>query len=492
MNYAFYSNAIVGKREQQQDYIQSSPIPQFNADLHLLADGMGGHVGGEIASKTICSVFLDVVRKTSQLESYPQLLRHAADEANKALRYKITNNPELSGMGSTLIAVLYLKDNNSFYYISVGDSPLYLLRNQQLQRINQNHAYYEELQEQVKAGLITQQQADTDPNRNAITSALMGDRMSLIDCPEYAFELHPGDLIMLASDGVQTLNDQANGEIEKLINKKDNIENKINNVLKAVNQKNDSYQDNCSLIIFGDDSSNQQMAKPIRQMRETSHKPKSPTLIIQPKTKKPKMALLILLPIVIATASTFFILNKNDTFKDFFTASDKKLTTEKEQPSLKATESIAGQTSEAVKAKTPVKKEPQPNIDKDVTKDTPQSASNLPSTIKQEENKQPILNPTAPKTGQTSEAVKAKTPVNKKPQPSIDKYAPNNDSQSAPIPIKQKDNQNVNNKYPENNQRFRRPEQIYQQNRRQYPPHPRPRYNEPRSRNRDPRYWQRQ
>lgn len=247
MQVNFDEAAIMGRRSEQQDS-KGNLIIADGYMLYVLADGMGGAAGGAIASQTVCNAFIAYFKTTDVSHDYEQHLRLALDKANDQLTDILREQPELNGMGTTIIAVLYQQASNYFWYLSVGDSPLYLLEAGGINRVNDNHAYYEELLEDVTAGNISQQEAEEHPQRHAITSAVMGKKLGMIDTGE--LPLNAGSLLLLASDGVQTLNDFPGGELESLLNAPDTtITDKVNSIITRVEQKNDPYQDNTSLIL---------------------------------------------------------------------------------------------------------------------------------------------------------------------------------------------------------------------------------------------------
>src|SRR5690606_14838206 len=94
------------------------------------------------------------------------------------------------------------------YWISVGDSPLYLYRDGRLTRLNDDHSMAPQIDLMVRKGLIDPEIGRNHPQRNCLTSALTGDEISVIDCPDEPFALQDGDLVLVASDGLQFLPDE--------------------------------------------------------------------------------------------------------------------------------------------------------------------------------------------------------------------------------------------------------------------------------------------
>lgn len=244
----FADTAIIGSREEQQDYMANLIIPQNGYLLYVLADGMGGQIGGATASKTVTQGFLEFFKEHGEGVDPIQNLKDALAFANNKLTEILRQNPNMNGMGTTIIAMLYHQQSNRYWFLSVGDSPLYKSTANGIVRLNANHAYYEDLLEEVRQGKITQQEADEHPQRHAITSAVMGKAMTLIDTRSGT--LQSDELILMASDGVQTLNDLPGGELEQILRENTCVSEKIKQVIQSVELKNNPYQDNTTLILI--------------------------------------------------------------------------------------------------------------------------------------------------------------------------------------------------------------------------------------------------
>ncbi|OAM34024.1 serine/threonine protein phosphatase [Eikenella sp. NML96-A-049] len=243
MQINFHQSQYIGQREEQQDALGNLVLsPQHK--LYVLADGMGGQRGGQIAAKTVVAAFLDYFQQYG-LHEAEQDLRRALHQANQTLSDTLRRQPKLEGMGTTVIAVVVDETDNRYSYISVGDSPLYTYGQGSLRRINANHAFAEDLKRMIAAGEISSEAADRHPARHAVTSAVMGKDIAHIDCSSGT--LSPGELLLLASDGVQTLSDE---EIEQtLIAASGSLEDKVNTLLALVQAKRHPHQDNTSLLL---------------------------------------------------------------------------------------------------------------------------------------------------------------------------------------------------------------------------------------------------
>jgi len=285
----FYDGAIVGQREEQQDD-RTNLILKDGYRLYVLADGMGGHNAGNIASKLVCSAFRDFFSALEAIEEPERVLKEALHHANESMQTRLQENADLHGMGTTVIAVLLHEPTGQYSFISVADSPLYKYTHEGLMRINQNHAFYEDLKRLVHAGEMTQEEADSHPDRHAITSAVMGRAIEKFDVQSGQFS--SGELLILASDGVQTLSESTDGEIAQVIAAANaDPEQTVQQLLKAVEDKGISHQDNTTLIVVrsdaeeGDDTTTNNKSS---QKRETAPStPKTQVEMPQKKVNKP-------------------------------------------------------------------------------------------------------------------------------------------------------------------------------------------------------------
>ncbi len=201
--YDVASGISQGARDYQEDAITADFPVGAEAGFVVLADGMGGHAAGDVASKIVLTEvfselkfhFADVVAFETRA---PEILRNVADLANETLRQHTRSHPETDGMGATLVVPALVE--NRLWWISIGDSPLFLYRNGRLSQLNEDHSMAPQIDFMVKSGLMDPQVAANHPDRNCLISVLMGTRIPKIDCPTKPFELMAGD--MLAADAV--------------------------------------------------------------------------------------------------------------------------------------------------------------------------------------------------------------------------------------------------------------------------------------------------
>ncbi len=177
------------------------------AMLAVLADGMGGHAGGAVASKIATKSFIDhFMANERDTDDVAERLRQSLAAANDAVASKAEGNADLSGMGCTVVGLVATGDRLD--WISVGDSPLWLYSNGALQRLNEDHSMMPVLLARVERGELTASAASNHPSRNALRSAVVGEDIPLVDLATMTLQMGSDDVLVLASDGLCSLSDQ--------------------------------------------------------------------------------------------------------------------------------------------------------------------------------------------------------------------------------------------------------------------------------------------
>ena len=204
--------------------------------LHAVADGMGGHRAGEVASALALDVLHDRVRVGSVLEA-------AVDAANIAVLDKASQSGALHGMGTTLTAVTFADDGDVGLLLigHVGDSRAYLVRDGKLEQLTQDHSLVGEL---IRSGQLTPAEAETHPQRSVITRALGTD--SVVEVDTFTVESQPGDVLLLCSDGLTSMVDD--GTILGLVSESATLDDAARALIKAANQK--GGDDNITTVLF--------------------------------------------------------------------------------------------------------------------------------------------------------------------------------------------------------------------------------------------------
>ena len=173
-------------------------------------------------------------------------LESSLEVCNQAISEHVAQDPQLNGMGSTIVAAYV--DREGLRWVSVGDSLLYLYRNGQLQRLNDDHSLGRLLDIQAERNQISFEEAKAHRHRNALRSALTGKKLEIIDRHHDPVRLQDGDWIVLASDGIATLDDR---EIEALIerNIRQEPDEVAHQIITAVERRGVQGQDNTTLIL---------------------------------------------------------------------------------------------------------------------------------------------------------------------------------------------------------------------------------------------------
>lgn len=193
---------ILGTRETQEDdlgFIVGATLdPEGHHPALVVADGMGGHAAGDVASGLAVREFMDAYGVEGRP---PDRLRAALDSANRALGEAIAGNPALQGMGTTLVAAAVT--SSGLEWISVGDSALLLYRDGRLKRLNQDHS--------MRPVIAALREIDPDAadgmSPHQLRSALVGSDIALVDVSSMPELLVPGDIVLAVTDGMDTLED---------------------------------------------------------------------------------------------------------------------------------------------------------------------------------------------------------------------------------------------------------------------------------------------
>lgn len=239
-----------GDRPAQEDAVLCDVPPYGGPGLMLLADGLGGHAAGAVASHLAVATAhgaLAKARAGGTLEQdIPGHLRAAAKAANQAILRHAQAHPETQGMGTTLILVVVLPSR--IFWLSIGDSPLYLLRGAAPVQLNETHSLAAQLDLLVRAGELPALAAANHPDRHCLTSALGGSQILQIDCPDHGFPLAEGDVLLAASDGILTLSPEA-VQTEALGTGPRPAQEMVQSLLDAVARANRPNQDNLGLAL---------------------------------------------------------------------------------------------------------------------------------------------------------------------------------------------------------------------------------------------------
>ena len=240
MGFEHAIRASQGARSYQED---AAAVHQDDAGLiAVLADGMGGHAGGAIASELASTSFITGFAKAAGTAD--TRLLEALEDANAAIADKTQEAPGLSGMGCTLVGVAFA--TGAIDWVSVGDSPLYLLREGSLTRLNQDHSLAPEIDRLAERGRISWEEARHHPHRHVLRSAVTGTEIELLDGSQEPLAVQPGDVVILASDGIHTISEP---EIGRIVGAAATPGDAAEALLAAVAAADHPHQDNTTLVV---------------------------------------------------------------------------------------------------------------------------------------------------------------------------------------------------------------------------------------------------
>lgn len=216
-------------------------IPEKN--VYVLADGMGGHKAGEIASKTAVDSYSDSIESHSiDLGSVPfvsEFLLKIIKSVNQSVYKMAQSDRDLRGMGTTLCSVIFTPE--AVVYAHVGDSRIYCFRDHKLKQLTEDHSLVQEL---LDLGELSSRQARGHHQRNIITKAI-GTEPS-VEPSLHTCDVQAGDLFLMCSDGLTDL--MSNREVEKILTLTAPISQKVELMIQSANRR--GGQDNITVILM--------------------------------------------------------------------------------------------------------------------------------------------------------------------------------------------------------------------------------------------------
>ncbi len=250
--YDVASGLSQGGRDYQEDALVTDFPFGMDSGVAVLADGMGGHEAGDVASKIVVTeVFSELKFLSANFAenepSVPEYFANATRSANETIMKYVKDNPAAHGMGATLVSLVLIE--NRLYWMSVGDSPLYLLRDGKLQQLNEDHSLAPQIDFMVQQGLMDPEVAKMHPDRNCLTSVIMGQRIAKSDCPATPFQLKMGDVVVVSSDGLQYLGDEKIAKVLHRYRRRKSAEI-AGYLLEAIDALADPDQDNVSFSVI--------------------------------------------------------------------------------------------------------------------------------------------------------------------------------------------------------------------------------------------------
>ncbi|MEZ4753669.1 MAG: Stp1/IreP family PP2C-type Ser/Thr phosphatase [Bdellovibrionota bacterium] len=236
-----YSTDVGLRRDENQDAYDI--LNHRGSAIYIVADGMGGTRGGAIASSMAVELVLNEIKKTKALDK--DTIVNAVKHANSIVFEKSIKNPELSGMGTTLVGLIF-KDE-TLHIVNVGDSRAYRIRDKRIKCITKDHTLVTEL---VRTGAITEDQADNHPVSHMLTRSLGPGPELDVDCWIYEYGPACNDFYLICSDGLY--NQVSEAEIAEIVSSH-SIDVAVEKLVKLANSR--GGPDNITLILVQVDQS---------------------------------------------------------------------------------------------------------------------------------------------------------------------------------------------------------------------------------------------
>jgi PPM family protein phosphatase len=207
--------------------------------LFIVADGMGGHAGGEVASRVAVATISELMKAGLTDGDADSLIRSAIDRANTAIRAQAEADPTLQGMGTTLVLAYCRGD--SIHLAHLGDSRAYLIHDGSIQRLTEDHSLVAQM---VKSGQLTAEEAPRFHLRNVVTRSLGNQKLAEPDLS--VVEWNAGDYLLLCSDGLTNMVKES--ELRSLISEGGaNLERSCQQAVERANQN--GGRDNITAVL---------------------------------------------------------------------------------------------------------------------------------------------------------------------------------------------------------------------------------------------------
>lgn len=225
------------KREINQDSVFASDKPIGNIpNLFVVADGMGGHKAGDFASQYAVEVLEERIRESEEMGP-EAIITDAVKEVNRSIIEAAASDVSLNGMGTTLVVATIIE--HTLYFANVGDSRLYLIRDE-IQQLSRDHSL---VQEMVRLGGINQEEAKYHPDKNVITRAIGVKEDVEVDFFQY--RLQKGDTVLMCSDGLTDMLDD--DEIFRIVKSGRDIVETAKELVEKANEN--GGKDNIGIVL---------------------------------------------------------------------------------------------------------------------------------------------------------------------------------------------------------------------------------------------------
>ena len=233
-----YSITDIGKRRSaNQDFVYASDQPVGHlSNMLIVADGMGGHNAGDLASRYTVESMVDYIERSEEHRPIP-LLSESIHHANELVMEKAKTDKALEGMGTTVVAATLQDDY--LYVANVGDSRLYLI-DEEIEQITRDHSLVEEM---IRVGELQRKDAKSHPDRNIITRAI-GVRVP-VKIDFFDVKLEKGDKILLCSDGLTNMVEDE--DILRIVRRSGSLKEAAQRLIAEANKN--GGKDNISVVL---------------------------------------------------------------------------------------------------------------------------------------------------------------------------------------------------------------------------------------------------
>ena len=245
------SYSVIGDRPHQEDAVYISSEEESSGELAnrilaVVCDGMGGMTNGGLASATAIQMLKDAFEQVKQEETVniPNFLISGIKSIDKTV-YEIPREND-RGSGTTMVAVII--EDNQLYWASVGDSRIYIWHDGAVRQVTRDHNYMMRLQEMVNQGLLTQEDADFNRQKEALISFLGIGDVSLMDVNLEPFEMQDGDIVLLSSDGMTKVLSEE--QIADILKEDISVQEKAEKLVETSVNINVRLQDNTTVAVL--------------------------------------------------------------------------------------------------------------------------------------------------------------------------------------------------------------------------------------------------
>lgn len=235
--YAVTDIGLVRTNNQDYAFAQTERVGNF-PNLFVVADGMGGHKAGDLASRIATETVVETIQEKSGSNTI-QVMVNAVQAANEHVLEKARESEDYSGMGTTIVLATIME--RMLYVANVGDSRLYVINGNEIEQITRDHSLVEEM---VVNGQIARSEARTHEKKNIITRAVGGSEKLMADY--FDVRLREGDRVLMCTDGLSNMLDDE--EIRNIVTQEKDIQDAAEHLIRAA--KLQGGKDNIGIVLI--------------------------------------------------------------------------------------------------------------------------------------------------------------------------------------------------------------------------------------------------